>query len=143
MADIIYHLYNEAETLAGPEGSRIKNLRTEGDSTIYLSKEKIFKQVEEGCLSIIEHPGGSCTNPGCDRICDMTVCQYKVVTIEKARSLISIRGKLIKKYKEIYSSGLDIPNIMSKIYHEIRTIEKVLSEHNIDFALFSKEELEI
>ena len=27
MTDIFYHLYNEAETLAGPEGRRIKNLR--------------------------------------------------------------------------------------------------------------------
>lgn len=140
MTDIFYHLYNEAETLAGPEGKRIKNLRTEGDATIYLSKEEIRNQVEEGRLSIIEHPGGYCTNPDCDRICDMTVCQYKVVTVEKAKSLTSIRDKLIIKYGEIYSSGIDIPNIMSKIYYEIRSIEKVLSEHNLDFVAFSKEE---
>lgn len=140
MTDIFYHLYNEAETLAGPEGKRIKNLRAEGDSTIYLSKEEIRKQVEEGRLSIIEHPGGYCTNPDCDRICDMTVCQYKVVTVEKAKSLVTVRDKLIIKYNEIYSSGIDIPNIMSKIYYEIRSIEKVLSEHNLDFVAFSKKE---
>lgn len=140
MTDILYHLYNEAETLAGPEGRRIKNLRAEGDSTIYLSKEEIRKQVEEGRLSIIEHPGGYCTNPDCDRICDMTICQYKVVTVEKAKSLVSIRDKLIIKYEEIHSSGIDIPNIMSKIYYEIRSIEKVLSEHNIGFVAFSKKE---
>lgn len=140
MTDIFYHLYNEAETLAGPEGRRIKNLRAEGDPTIYLSKEEIRKQVEEGRLSIIEHPGGYCTNPDCDRICDMTVCQYKIVTFEKAKSLITVRDKLIIKYNEIYSSGIDIPNIMSKIYYEIRSIEKVLSEHNLDFVAFSKEE---
>lgn len=73
MADVFYHLYNEAETLAGPEGRRIINLRTEGDPTIYLNKKEILKQVEEGRLSIIEHPGGYCTNPGCNRICDMAV----------------------------------------------------------------------
>lgn len=140
MTDVFYHLYNEAGTLAGPEGKRIKNLRAEGDSTIYLSKEEIRKQVEEGRLSIIEHPGGYCTNPDCDRICDMTVCQYKVVTIEKAKSLVTVRDKLIIKYKEIYSSGIDIPNIMSKIYYEIRSIEKILSEHNLGFVAFSKEE---
>lgn len=142
MADVIYHLYNEAETLSGPEGRRIKNLRAEGDSTIYLSKKEILKQVEEGRLSIIEHPGGYCTNPDCDRICDMTVCQYKVITIEKARALIPIREKLTKKYNEIYASGIDIPNISSKIYYEIRSIEKILSEHNLSFVAFSKVELE-
>ena len=70
----------------------------------------------------------------------MTVCQYKVVTVEKAKSLVTLRDKLIIKYNEIYSSGIDIPNIMSKIYYEIRSIEKVLSEHNLDFVAFSKEE---
>lgn len=136
-ADIFYYLYNDAETLAGPEGRRIKNLRAEGDFTVYLSKEEILKQVEEGRLSITEHPGGYCTNPNCDRICDMSACQYKVVTLEKARSLIPTREKLMGKYNAMLASGIDMPNVISKIYFEIRSIEKVLSEHNIDFDIFN------
>jgi len=142
-AGILYYIYNEAETLAGPEGRRIKNLRAEGDSTIYLSKEEILKQIEEGRLSIVEHPGGYCTNPSCDRICDMTVCQYKVVTIEKARSLIPIKEKLITKYNSLVVSGIDMPNVISKIYYEIRSIEKILSEHNIDYEIFNEKEFNI
>lgn len=142
-ADILYHIYNEAETLAGPEGRRIKNLRAEGDSTIYLSKEEILKQIKEGRLSIVEHPGGYCTNPSCDRICDMTVCQYKVVTIEKARSLIPIKEKLIAKHNSLVASGIDMPNVISKIYYEIRSIEKILSEHNIDYEIFNEKEFNI
>ena len=142
-ADILYHIYNEAETLAGPEGRRIKNLRAKGDSTIYLSKEEILKQIEEARLSIVEHPGGYCTNPSCDRICDMTVCQYKVVTIEKARSLIPIKEKLIAKHNSLVVSGIDMPNVISKIYYEIRSIEKILSEHNIDYEIFNEKEFNI
>lgn len=139
ITDTFYYLYNEAETLAGPEGRRIRNLRSEGDATIYLSREEIFKQVKEGQLSIVEHPSGYCTNPNCDRICDMTICQYKVVTKDKAISLISIRDKLIVKYNEIVASGIDIPNVMSKIYFEVRSIEKILSEHNLEYEMFNKE----
>lgn len=139
--DTFYYLYNEAETLAGPEGRRIKNLRAEGNATVYLSREEIFEQVKGGQLSIVEHPSGYCTNPDCDRICDMTTCQYKVVTKDKAISLISIRDKLIVKCNEIVASGIDIPNVMSKIYFEIRSIEKILSEHNLEYKAFSQEGL--
>lgn len=140
-ADIFYYLYNDAETLAGPEGKRIKNLRTEGDTTIYLSKNEILKQIEDGRLSIIEHPGGYCTNPKCDRICDMTVCQYKVVTLDQTKSLVSTRENLIQKHNAMLASDIDMPNVISKIFFEIRSIEKVLSEHNIGFEVFNTKEL--
>lgn len=143
MTDTFYYMYNEAATLAGPEGRRIKNLRAEGDVSIYLSREEISKQVKEGRLSIVEHPGGYCTNPDCDRICDMTTCQYKVVTKDKAMSLVTIRERLIVKYNELLASGLDMPNVCSKIFYEIRSIEKVLSEHYIDFVAFDNKELDI
>lgn len=143
ITDTFYYIYNEAETLAGPEGRRIRNLRVEGDTSIYLSREEISKQVEEGRLSIVEHPGGYCTNPDCDRICDMTTCQYKVVTKDKAMSLVTIRERLIVKYNELLASGLDMPNVRSKIFYEIRSIEKVLSEHYIEYAAFDKKEFDI
>lgn len=140
MTDVFYHIYNEAETLAGHEGKRIKNLRAEGDTRIYLNREEIRKQVQDGRLSIVEHPGGYCTNPDCDRICDMTTCQYKIVTKDKAKTLVYIREKLIIKYNDIESLGLDMPNVTSKLFYEIRAIEQVLSEHHLEYVAFNKKD---
>ncbi|EIM7728361.1 site-specific integrase [Salmonella enterica subsp. enterica serovar Coeln] len=140
MTDLLYHVYNEAETLAGHEGKRIKNLRAEGDTRIYLNREEIRKQVQDGRLSIVEHPGGYCTNPDCDRICDMTTCQYKIVTKDKATMLANIREKLIIKYTDIESLGLDMPNVTSKLFYEIRAIEQVLSEHHLAYVAFNKKD---
>lgn len=140
MTDVFCEIYNKAETLSGHEGKRIKNLRAEGDTSIYLSKEEIRRQVEDGRLSLVEHPGGYCTNPYCDRICDMTTCQYKIVTKYKALKLIDIREKLIQKYQNIESIGLDMPNVSSKLFYEIRSIEQVLSEHHIDYVVFDKKD---
>ncbi len=141
VTDTLYYIYNEAETLAGPEGRRISNLRIEGSTAIYLNKEEIREQVKQGRLSIVEHPGGYCTNPNCDRICDMTTCQYKIVTKDQAFVLYKVREKLINKYTSLIYSDVDIPNIISKIYFEIKSIEKILSEHKIDCEIFSKENL--
>ncbi|EPJ2066627.1 site-specific integrase [Escherichia coli] len=140
MTDVFYHFYNEAETLAGYEGKRIKNLRAEGDTRIYLSREEIRKQVQDGQLSLVEHPGGYCTNPNCDRICDMTTCQYKIVTKEQAESLIPIREQLITKYNVIATAGFDMPNITSKFFYEIKAIEQVLFEHHFDYVSFKKQD---
>lgn len=140
MTDVFYHIYNDAETLAGHEGKRIKNLRAEGDTRIYLNREEIRKQVQDGRLSIVEHPGGYCTNPDCDRICDMTTCQYKIVTKDKAKTLVNIREKLIIKYNDIESLGLDMPNVTSKLFYEIRAIEQVLSEHHLEYVAFNKKD---
>lgn len=140
MTDVFYHFYNEAETLAGHEGKRITNLRTEGDTRIYLSREEIRKQVQDGQLSLVEHPGGYCTNPNCDRICDMTTCQYKIVTKEQAKSLIPIREQLITKYNVIATAGFDMPNVTSKFFYEIKAIEQVLSEHHFDYVSFKKQD---
>lgn len=141
MTDIFYHIYNEAETLAGPEGKRIANLRLEGNTQIYLNKEEIREQVKQGRLSIVEHPSGYCTNPSCDRICDMTTCQYKIVTKDKALALATVREKLIEKYTSLIYSNIDIPNVISKIYFEIRSIEKTLKEHKLKYKVFRKEDL--
>lgn len=140
MTDVFYHIYNDAETLAGHEGKRIKNLRAEGDTRIYLNREEIRKQVQEGRLSIVEHPGGYCTNPDCDRICDMTTCQYKIVTKDKAKTLVNIREKLIIKHNDIESLGLDMPNVTSKLFYEIRAIEQILSEHHLEYVAFNKKD---
>lgn len=140
ITDVFYHIYNEAETLGGNEGRRIKNLRAEGDGRIYLNREEIRKQIQDGQLSLVEHPGGYCTNPNCDRICDMTTCQYKIVTKDKAKSFIPIREKLIIKYNLLTAAGLDMPNIISKIFYEIRAIEQVLSEHHLEYVVFNKKE---
>ena len=141
MTDVFYHFYNEAETLAGNEGKRIKNLRAEGDTRIYLSREEIRKQVQDGQLSLVEHPGGYCTNPNCDRVCDMTTCQYKIVTKEQARLLIPIREQLINKYNVITTAGFDMPNVTSKLFYEIKAIEQVLSEHHFDYVSFKKQDI--
>lgn len=140
MTDVFYHIYNEAEALAGHEGKRIKNLRADGDTRIYLNREEIRKQVQDGRLSIVEHPGGYCTNPVCDRLCDMITCQYKIVTKDKAITLVNIREKLIVKYNDIESLGLDMPNVTSKLFYEIRAIEQILSEHQLEYVAFNKKD---
>ena len=137
MTDTLYYVYNEAETLAGPEGKRIMNLRENSSTTIYLSREEIAQQVKEGRLSIIEHPGGHCTNPRCDRVCDMTTCQYKLVTKEKALELEQVRERLMRKFTSMTEAKVNQPNILSRFYYEIRAIEQVLEEHRIPHSKFT------
>lgn len=137
MTDTLYYVYNEAETLAGPEGKRIMNLRENSSTTIYLSREEIAQQVKEGRLSIIEHPGGHCTNPRCDRVCDMTTCQYKLVTKEKALELEQVRERLMCKFTSMTEAKVNQPNILSRFYYEIRAIEQVLEEHRIPHSKFT------
>ncbi|MDR5898837.1 hypothetical protein QC823_07530 [Halomonas vilamensis] len=139
ITDTLYYIYNDAETLAGPEGKRILNLRSESSTTIYLSREEIAAQVSEGRMSIIEHPTGHCTNPRCDRVCDMTICQYKIVTKEKAVSLIEVRERLINKFNALVDAKVNQPNILSKLYYEVRSIEKVFDEHQMSYIKFSGE----
>jgi integrase len=142
VTDTFYYIYNEAETLAGPEGNRILDLRRAGSTSVYLSRNEIRDQVIQGRLSIVEHPGGYCTNPNCDRICDMTTCQHKIVTKEQALMMATVREKLIEKYTSLVYSNIDIPNIISKVYFEIMSIEKVLSEHNLKYTAFNKGDLD-
>ncbi|HBP42669.1 MAG TPA: site-specific integrase [Halomonas sp.] len=139
ITDTLYYIYNDAETLAGPEGKRILNLRSKSRTTIYLSREEISAQVREGRMSIIEHPSGHCTNPRCDRVCDMTTCQYKIVTKEKAVNLIKVRERLINKFNAMVDAQVNQPNILSKLYYEIRSIEKVFDEHQMSHIKFSGE----
>lgn len=137
ITDTLYYIYNEAETLAGPEGKRILDLRQASGTQIYLSRSEISNQVKEGRLSIIEHPSGHCTNPSCNRVCDMTTCQFKVVTKEKALELVSMRERFISKFQAISEAKVNQPNILSNIYYQIRSIEKVFDEHNIAYSRFS------
>ena len=136
MTDALYYIYNEAETLAGPEGRRIMNLRSESPTTIYLNRDEISKQVKEGRLSIIEHPTGHCTNPRCDRVCDMSVCQYKVITKDKALKLLPKYERLINKFYAMAEAKVNQPNIMSKIFYEVKSLEKVFNEHRIFYKKF-------
>jgi hypothetical protein len=137
ITDTLYYIYNEADTLAGPEGKRILDLRKASDTQIYLSRSEISSQVKEGRLSIIEHPSGHCTNPSCNRVCDMTTCQFKVVTKEKALELVSMRERFIGKFQAMSDAKVNQPNILSNIYYQIRSIEKVFDEHSISYSRFS------
>ncbi|MBU2970018.1 site-specific integrase [Pseudoalteromonas sp. C2R02] len=136
MTDTLYHIYNEAESLSGAEGKRIESLRGEDRSTIYLSRDEISKQVRDGQMSIIETPVGHCTNPRCDRICDAPVCKYAVVTKTKALELLPKRNLLITKFESLIEFGLKMPNILSKLYYEIKSIEQCFKDHNIAFDVF-------
>ncbi len=136
MTDTLYYIYNEVESLSGAEGKRIANLRGEDRSTIYLSREEISKQVHDGQMSIIETPVGHCTNPQCNRICDAPVCKYAVVTKDKALDLVPRRHLLITKFKSLVNYGVKMPNILSKLYNEIKSIEQCLNDHTIIFDIF-------
>ena len=139
MTDTLYYIYNKAESLSGAEGKRIETLRGADRSTIYLSREEISKQVRDGQLSIIETPVGHCTNPQCNRICDMPVCKYAVVTKEKAEQLVPKRALLITKFETLVSYGVKMPNILSKIYYEIKSIEQCLNDHEIPVETFEQD----
>jgi len=136
MTDTLYYIYNQSESLSGIEGKRIMSLRGEDKSSIYLSREEISKQVQNGQMSIIETPVGHCTNPQCNRICDMHECKYEVVTKKSALSLVSKRLMLISKFESLIKYGVKMPNILSKIYYEIKSIEKCFKEHEIKFKIF-------
>lgn len=136
MTDTLYYIYNEAESLSGAEGKKIEKLRGDDRTTIYLSREEISKQVRDGQMSIIETPVGHCTNPQCNRICDAPVCKYAVVTKDKALELIPKRNLLIKKFESLVDYGVKMPNILSKLYYEIKSIEQCFKEHSIAFKVF-------
>ena len=138
MTDTLYYIYNEATTLSGKEGDRIMAARGESSASIYLSRDEISRQVENGQMSIIENPFGHCTNPACSRICDMQTCKYKIVTKEKALSLLPVREKLVAKFKSLKEWNVKQPNIMSKIFYDIKSIDKSLSDHEITFTQFDE-----
>lgn len=138
MTDTLYYIYNEASTLSGKEGDRIMSARRGVDASIYLSREEISTQVKNGQMSITENPFGHCTNPTCSRICDMQTCRYKIVTKEKALSLLPVREQLVAKFNALRDWNVNQPNIMSKIYFDIKSIDKSLDDHNIDYSPFSE-----
>ena len=137
MTDNLYYIYNEADSLSGVEGKRILSLRDGNQSTIYMSREEISQQVRNGQLSIIETPVGHCTNPQCNRLCDTPACKYEVVTKDKAISLATKREQLISKFESLVKIKAKMPNIMSKLYYEIKAIELCLNDHNIAYETFT------
>jgi integrase len=137
MTDTLYYIYNEAESLSGVEGKRIQSLRDGNQSTIYMSREEISQQVRNGQLSIIETPVGHCTNPQCNRLCDTPACKYEVVTKDKAILLATKRDQLISKFESLVKINARMPNIMSKLYYEIKAIELCLNDHNIAYETFT------
>ncbi|HIF9452672.1 TPA: site-specific integrase [Photobacterium damselae] len=137
MTDTLYYIYNEAESLSGIEGKRIMSLRGEDKSSIYLSREEISRQVKNGQMSIIETPVGHCTNPQCNRICDMPECKYEVITKKTALSLVSKHQLLIHKFEQLVAHGVKMPNILSKIYYDIKSMEKCFDEHKITVKKFT------
>ncbi|PSW34877.1 site-specific integrase [Photobacterium phosphoreum] len=137
MTDTLYYIYNEAESLSGIEGKRIMSLRGEDKSSIYLSREEISQQVKNGQMSIIETPVGHCTNPQCNRICDMPECKYEVITKKTALSLVSKHQLLIHKFEQLVAHGVKMPNILSKIYYDIKSMEKCFDEHKITVKKFT------
>lgn len=138
MTDTFYYIYNEATTLSGKEGDRILSARSQSSASIYLSRDEISRQVKNGQMSIIENPFGHCTNPACSRICDMQTCKYKIVTKEKTLSLLPVREKLIAKFKSLKDWNVKQPNIMSKIFYDIKSIDKSLSDHEITHTPFDE-----
>lgn len=137
MTDTLYYIYNEAESLSGIEGKRIMSLRGEDKSSIYLSREEISQQVKKGQMSIIETPVGHCTNPQCNRICDMPECKYEVITKKTALSLVSKHQLLIHKFEQLVAHSVKMPNILSKIYYDIKSMEKCFDEHKITVKKFT------
>ena len=140
--DTLFNIYN-SETLSGKEGERLIRERNKEEyaGTIYMSRKDIERRVKVGSVSLVEHPTGYCMNPSCDRICasDKSAysCQHEIVTPEKAMSRVSVRERLIQRYKTLIGTSY-MANILTNIYIEIKSIEVTLTAHNIGFAPFSK-----
>ncbi len=57
--------------------------------------------------------------------------------ILRALELDRLREKLKEKFLALTEAKVNQPNILSKIYFEIRSIEKVLDEHQINHQKFT------
>jgi len=141
--DILFHIFNESETLSGKEGERIAKERGSYAGEIYMSRDEIKEQVKNGALSIVEHPTGFCTNPTCDRICasetSTVTCQHEIVTSEKAKSRILVRNRLIARFNALNDERTYMASILTQMYTQIKAIEITLSKHNLDFIPFEAE----
>jgi hypothetical protein len=141
--DILFHIFNESETLSGKEGERIAKERDSYAGEIYMSRDEVKEQVKTGALSIVEHPTGFCTNPTCDRICasetSTVTCQHEIVTPEKAKSRIPVRNRLIARFNALNDERTYMASILTQMYTQIKAIEVTLSKHNLDFIPFDAE----
>ncbi|NQY35034.1 MAG: hypothetical protein HRT37_08740 [Alteromonadaceae bacterium] len=141
--EILFHIFNESESLSGKEGERIANERENYAGDIYMSRKDIKDQVRSGLLSIVEHPTGYCIKPSCDRICasdtSSITCQNEIVTLEKAKARMPKRLRLIKRFNALNDEKSYMASILAQIYTQIKAIELTLTKHSLDFMPFEAE----
>lgn len=138
LADELFYIFNEAETLSGGEGERILGERNAYQGTVYMSMEQIKDQLKTGKLSLVEHPYGHCTERSCMRICSIAECDNKIVTREKALEQAKVRDRLISKFQSLNTGVVYGHLILQKIAVEIESIEKTLTAHKLSFATFNE-----
>lgn len=139
--DMLFDIYN-SETLSGLRGNEIikerESLPYKGK--IYVSREDIEERVRANQISVVEHPTGYCFNPKCDRICSSDrstkTCSHEVVTRDKALKRANFRIRLIDRFNALNNGQFQMGNILTDILLKIKSIELVLSDHNIDFESF-------
>lgn len=138
--EIYDSIFNQEEVLTGKEGERIINDRNNYKGSIYRSKDEIRRQIKNGSLSVVEHPTGYCVNPSCDRICasnkSAVTCQFEIITLDKAKSRMDVRKRLIERFIKLNNGSNYMASILSNIYVEIKAIEITLAKHNLPFDPF-------
>lgn len=139
--DLLFDIYN-SETLSGIRGNEIVKERESlpYKGKIYVSREDIEERVRGNQISVVEHPTGFCFNPKCDRICSSDrstkTCSHEVVTRDKALERADFRIRLIDRFNALNNGQFQMGNILTDILLKIKSIESVLSDHNIDFEPF-------
>ncbi len=143
LTETLYNIYNECETLSGKEGVRILNERNKYAGTIYMTRKEIQSQIDNGTISVVEHPTGYCTKPDCDRVCasdkSANTCQHEIVTPEKAKARIPVRERMIARFRSMNTGDYFNYSILYAIKLEIKSIEITLSKHGIDITPFNDE----
>ncbi|ELI6431870.1 hypothetical protein RRM65_001608 [Aeromonas salmonicida subsp. salmonicida] len=142
---VLYYIYNDAETLSGVEGHKIisarKMYQVDYPGQIYMTKEEIKNSLRKKNISVVEHPTGYCFNPKCDRICssdkESEICAHEVVTPEKAREALPRHQRLVNKFRALNNSRYYMRAVLADIQTHIKSIEKTLNEHNIPFEPFT------
>ena len=123
MTDTFYHIYNEAESLSGAEGKRIANLRGDDRSTIYLSRDEISRQCSRWPnVHNRKHLSAIVPIPDVIVFVMRRSVSMRLSLKAKALELIPKRQLLITKFESLIEFGLKMPNILSKLYYEIKSI---------------------
>ncbi|WP_446891865.1 hypothetical protein [Aeromonas veronii] len=143
--NILFYIYNEAETLSGVEGHKIINARksyqVDYPGQIYMSTEEIKNCLRKNKISVVEHPTGFCFNPKCDRVCSNDkasgICAHEVVTPDKAREALPRHQRLVRKFRALNTGRYYMRAVLADIQTHIKGIEKTLHEHKIAFEQFT------